>query len=199
MCTDTLGLTMRGHSSSEAPMAADTWELLTRLVDVAKSVSESDRACLRNIVEKYFPMLPGSPRYSDAIGARSLGGGLASWQAKRVAAYVSENIGRSFRVRDLAALVQLSYGQFNRAFKVSFRETPTAYIIRQRIGVAQAQMLTTGHALSQVALECGMSDQAHFSRTFRRIVGQSPRLWRRQLASGFPALALNENDIARSR
>jgi AraC-like DNA-binding protein len=28
-----------------------------------------------------------------------------------------------------------------------------------------------------------LCDQAHFSRMFRRIVGESPRLWRRQFAS----------------
>jgi AraC family transcriptional regulator len=76
----------------------------------------------------------------------------------------------------------LSYSHFNRAFKVSFNETPTAYIMRQRVRLAQEKMLSTGHPLSRVALECGLCDQAHFSRMFRRVVGQSPRLWRRQFA-----------------
>jgi AraC-like DNA-binding protein len=109
-----------------------------------------------------------------------LRGGLAPWQARRVAEYVRENIGTSLRASELSKLVRLSYSHFNRAFKVSFRQTPTSYIMRQRVLLAQEKMLTTAQSLSQVALECGLCDQAHFSRMFRRIVGQSPKLWRIQ-------------------
>jgi AraC-like DNA-binding protein len=39
-------------------------------------------------------------------------------------------------------------------------------------------MLTTGASLSEIALSCGMSDQSHFTRSFRRIVGETPSSWR---------------------
>jgi AraC-like DNA-binding protein len=39
-------------------------------------------------------------------------------------------------------------------------------------------MLTTGASLSEIALSCGMSDQSHFTRSFRRIVGEAPSAWR---------------------
>jgi AraC-like DNA-binding protein len=35
--------------------------------------------------------------------------------------------------------------------------------------------------LSEIALSCGMSDQSHFTRAFRRIVGETPHSWRRTL------------------
>jgi AraC-like DNA-binding protein len=50
---------------------------------------------------------------------------------------------------------------------------------------AQVIMLNTREPLSQVALDCGMFDQAHFTRMFRKVVGISPSLWRRQF-SRFP-------------
>jgi len=32
--------------------------------------------------------------------------------------------------------------------------------------------------LSQIALECGMCDQAHFTRVLRKIAGVNPAAWR---------------------
>jgi transcriptional regulator GlxA family with amidase domain len=142
---------------------SETPSLLARLVEAAAAASPDHEA-------------------AGALRTRAPRGGLAPWQIKRVAAYVHGHIGTSLRASELAKLVRLSYSHFNRAFKVSFQETPTAYIMRQRMRLAQDKMLTTGHPLSQVALECGLCDQAHFSRMFRRIVGESPRLWRRQFA-----------------
>jgi AraC family transcriptional regulator len=129
------------------------------------------------------PALP-----ADSSGSRNAPcawlarGSLAPWQSKRVAAYVREHIGTRVTANDLASLVKLSTNHFQRAFKVSFQQTPAKYVLQQRMRAAQRLMLTTEHPLSRIALECGLYDQAHFSRVFRRVVGQSPQLWRRQFA-----------------
>jgi AraC-like DNA-binding protein len=39
-------------------------------------------------------------------------------------------------------------------------------------------MLTTSAPLSEIALSCGMNDQSHFTRLFRRMVGETPSSWR---------------------
>lgn len=108
-------------------------------------------------------------------------GGLAPWQAKLVRAHIESNISRNLRVADLAGLVQLSLGHFFRSFRVSFGQPPLTYVKVRRIRHAQVLMLNTREPLSQIALDCGMYDQAHFTRVFRRVVGVSPSVWRRQL------------------
>jgi AraC-like DNA-binding protein len=40
-------------------------------------------------------------------------------------------------------------------------------------------MLTTSESLSQIALACGLADQAHLSRRFRQVTGTTPGAWRR--------------------
>jgi AraC-like DNA-binding protein len=45
-------------------------------------------------------------------------------------------------------------------------------------------MLSSRCSLLRIALECGMCDQAHFTRVFRRIVGINPNAWRRQFPVG---------------
>ena len=112
-------------------------------------------------------------------------GSLAPWQEKRLVAYIESNIGLSLHVADLAGLVQLSISHFSRAFSASFGEPPFAYIRARRIRHAQIMLLNTREPLSRVALECGMNDQAHFTRVFRKIVGVTPGLWRRRSATRF--------------
>lgn len=106
-------------------------------------------------------------------------GGLAGWQKRRVIEHVERHLDTSLLADDLAAVARLSTGHFSRAFKISMGETPHSYIIRCRIRRAQILMLETGDTLSQIAYACGLTDQAHLTRLFRRIVGTTPMIWRR--------------------
>ena len=78
-------------------------------------------------------------------------------------------------VENLARQVSLSASHFSRAFKTSFGTTPHMYIIRLRLELAQRLMLTTQDSLSQIALLCGLADQAHLSKVFRLRGRRDPR------------------------
>ncbi|MBK1837218.1 helix-turn-helix transcriptional regulator [Azospirillum sp. YIM B02556] len=103
---------------------------------------------------------------------------LAAWQVRRVTAHVDAHLAGSIRNRDLAAAAKLSCGYFCQAFKDSFGCPPHAYIMRRRVQRAKELLETTDTPLSEIALDCGFSDQSHFSRIFRRVTGEVLRLWR---------------------
>ncbi|MGH8136652.1 MAG: helix-turn-helix domain-containing protein [Steroidobacteraceae bacterium] len=109
--------------------------------------------------------------------------GLAPWQIRRVLTYVDSNLDTPIRNKDLAAVARLSEFHFNVAFRKSVGHSPHEYIIQRRIERAQGLMLSTAKALSDIAAECGLADQPHFTRLFRRFVGESPAAWRRARAS----------------
>lgn len=46
---------------------------------------------------------------------------------------------------------------------------------RSDILLGQELMIRTEEPLAQMALSCGLCDQSHFTRTFERVVGMSPR------------------------
>jgi AraC family transcriptional regulator len=106
-------------------------------------------------------------------------GGLAAWQMRRLTEHVDANIGRRISISELAALLHLSPSHFHRAFKSAFGVAPHRYLARRRVEVAQGLMLTTHNTLSEIALQCGLADQSHLSRWFRRVVGETPHAWRR--------------------
>jgi transcriptional regulator GlxA family with amidase domain len=60
------------------------------------------------------------------------------------------------------------------------------YVTRQRVELAQRLLLTTEDSICQISLACGMCDQAHLTRVFRRVVGESPLAWRRRHAVAPP-------------
>ena len=120
------------------------------------------------------------PNPTDSTPVR---GGLTPWVVRKISNFIDANLDSAIRVDNLAALANLSRYHFSRAFRQSFDESPHAYIMRRRIERAQGLMLTSVVPLGQIAVECGLADQAHFTKLFRRLVGESPGVWRRARAT----------------
>lgn len=116
---------------------------------------------------------------TEATTKEEVRGGLSPWQIRKVTSYLEAHLHRTIRNEDLATIARLNASYFSRAFRISFGEPPHEYVIRRRVERAQGLMLSTDASLSEIALECGLADQAHLCRLFRRIVGQSPGAWRR--------------------
>jgi AraC family transcriptional regulator len=183
-------LVMRSDESSGVEMFnSDSGSLslvAARLVDAACFARDGDYEAAQAYIAQAVALLRGEPRMITASarpperGAQeTVRGGLAAWQKRRLIAYIDTHVARRIRIENLAALLDLSVGHFCRAFKSTFGLSAHDYLMRRRIEVAQGLMLTTSDPLGAIALSCGMSDQSHFSRWFRRIVGETPHQWRR--------------------
>ena len=119
----------------------------------------------------------------SAARSKSIRGGLAPWQIRRLTTHIETNLDAAIRTKDLARLAKLSSFHFCRAFRDSVGESPHSYVMRRRVERAQGLMLTTNASLGQIAADCGLADQAHFNKLFRRFVGESPGVWRRARAT----------------
>jgi AraC family transcriptional regulator len=152
------------------------------LDDIRRSIGrdpEGARAAALRLATILTPLIGGEP-----VPVR---GGLAPWQKRKVDRHIQQSLERTMRVKDLAEQVSLSVSHFCRAFKESFGTSPHLHLTRLRVGRAQRLMLTTNDPLTQIALACGMADQAHFSKVFRREVGEPPNTWRRRNRTGAEA------------
>ena len=106
-------------------------------------------------------------------------GRLLAWQVRKVREYVDSHIAGPIRVADLCALIQRSEAHFSRAFKRTFGASPHAFVIERRLELAGQYMLQTEAPLSDIALRCGFTDQAHLCNHFRQATGETPAAWRR--------------------
>jgi len=155
-----------------------------QLVEAACRAMDGDSQGTRAHIARAVALLDGNPGSSVTSRTGDRGprqiprGGFAAWQSRRLAAHVNANLAGKIVIKDLAATLHVSVGHFCRAFKHTFGMPARIWIRQRRIELAQGLMLTTGASLSEIALSCGMSDQSHFTRSFRRIVGETPSSWR---------------------
>lgn len=157
---------------------ADRAMQLARLVVDAERRIGSDPDRVRGLLHQAAALLV------DQIARLKVeppGGRLAPWQVRRAIRFIDENLGRRFHVRELAAALRLSPGYFSHAFRDSFGRSAKSYVIEQRIERAKRLMIETRQSLFYIAKACGFADQAHFSRTFHLIVGDTPSHWRRAM------------------
>ncbi len=174
--------------------------LAYRLLAQAQAALDDDlsaaRACLGQLSSLLKSHRLGPPASSNAPPAPK--GGLAPWQMRRVAAHVQVNLGQRIHVESLAGLVRLSTSHFCRAFKVSFGQTPHAYVMDRRLDLARHMMLTTSESLCQISVVCGLADQAHLTRLFRRHFDETPYQWRRawRQNAGSPVGAFSPSGLA---
>ena len=157
--------------------------VMAELCSAIRSALDDERCTaeesLRRAVEILEDLGEETAAPPDAVG-----GGLAPWQIRKVSSYIDAQLSRSIRNEELAALVRLNTSHFGRAFRTSFGQPPHDYVIRRRIERAQGLMLSTDAPLSDIAFDCGLADQSHLTRLFRRIAGESPRAWRRARIRG---------------
>jgi AraC family transcriptional regulator len=152
--------------------------VMAELCSAIRSALDDERSTAEDSLRRAAEILQEMGETAAAAPGQ-LRGGLAPWQIRKVTSHVEAHLDRPIRNEDLAALVRLNPSHFGRAFRNSLGEPPHEYVIRRRVERAQGLMLSTDASLSEIALDCGLADQSHLTRLFRRIVGESPSAWRR--------------------
>ncbi|GGO73275.1 AraC family transcriptional regulator [Bowmanella pacifica] len=96
---------------------------------------------------------------------------------QKLADYIQENATDDVSLDSLCDQSGYSAGHLVRAFKQYFGLTPHAYLLNCRVQLGQ-RALKQGQPIAQTALELGFADQAHFQRTFKRLLAATPNQYR---------------------
>ena len=107
-------------------------------------------------------------------------GGLTALQLRRIKEFVDAHISKQIGISELANLVGLSRFYFIRAFKQSVGLSPYQYVLSERISVAKELLLKRDLSIGAVALLVGFSDASQLNRTFLKLTGITPTVFRRE-------------------
>lgn len=140
---------------------------------------------------------PAGPRFSELIGGaliayvakmlfgaperhRASGTALSPKEVDAVRDYVEAHLGEDIRMPELAALLEMSPSHFRLQFGRAMGMPPLRYVLTRRIERAKAALLAGDVALSELAAHLGFCDQSQFTRSFRAVVGTTPKRYRTQ-------------------
>ena len=142
--------------------------LTDRAVDVADIFGARGRRLLNELPE--LTWRAAADRLIDAIAGRV---------EDRAAPELGRALARASRVEDLRRLLGSSARALHRRLVESAGLAPKRALRVERLHAA-LHRIGRGASLSAAALDAGYSDQAHFTRESRSLLGESPVAWRRR-------------------
>lgn len=85
---------------------------------------------------------------------------------------------KNLSLSSIAEQVSLSETYFSTLFKQELEQSFVKYLSGIRIERAKALLEQTDSKIFDIAIQCGFSDEAYFSRVFKKITGIAPSEWR---------------------
>ena len=97
----------------------------------------------------------------------------------RVIDYLRDNLDKPLKLEDLAKVACFSEYHFHRVFRAMTGETVNDFTNRLRLEKAARLLKRTRQSATEIALECGFSSSATFSRSFNKAFKTSPTQYRK--------------------
>jgi YesN/AraC family two-component response regulator len=97
---------------------------------------------------------------------------------RKAMAYIHAHYAEPITREEIADHIGISADYLTDCFRQELGIPPITYIRRYRIRQACELLRSSNQSITQLALAVGFSDSAHFTRTFQREVGMTPRAYR---------------------
>lgn len=96
-------------------------------------------------------------------------------------AYVQRHLSAKLTVNELSQQCFISERHLNNLFRRELGVTPGQYLDDQLMSAAQRLLILTTDSIRQISDALGFSDQFYFSRKFKKVCGQTPLQYRKDI------------------
>jgi len=105
-----------------------------------------------------------------------------SWKGlDRAVVFIHENYRAQLRVQTVSRIAGMSSSTFSKAIKKETGMSFAKYVNNYRISKSLDLLRNDGFSMSDIAFECGFTNQFHFTRVFKKITSTSPLQYRKSL------------------
>lgn len=163
-----------GHASS---WLESTLDLISEESTATRPGSES---LINRLTEALFILVVRAHLESLEGGHPSWLLGLRDARIARALGSIHQEPQRRWTVQDLANRALMSRTAFSERFRQLVGEPPLHYLTRWRMQLAANQLRDESKSMIEVAEAVGYRAEASFSRTFKRLWGVPPGVWRRE-------------------
>ncbi len=153
--------------------------------NAVKSAPDGHTLLMQTSSSTALPALHAAAHQAHAENAGPLPTSAEQKLLKRLGAAAADG---QLRVPELAARCGVSRERLHRVVKRWIGLSPSEYLRTARLHHAKSLLAATGSP-AQAAFECGFSDQAHFTRWFRKAFGYTPGDWLRAAPDSAPGSA----------
>lgn len=167
------------HLSNESVYIAkcDLEELMTHIIRLLSKDGPVDYDRLAASVLELFQQAFPSP-YRSRPSAKRI--------PEIIKNYIDTHINEKITLDDISKSLYISKSHIERAFKKEYDQTPLAYCVNQKIEHVASMLITTDYPLTQIAQQFGFADVKYLSKCFKRIKGQTPIEYKRNMLANDP-------------
>ncbi|SMP70726.1 DUF3788 family protein [Anoxynatronum buryatiense] len=102
-----------------------------------------------------------------------------AWEAiQKSLDYIEKSLSEDIKIEILASVADLSPYYFQRLFRRLVKKSVQEYVKLRRLAKASEELKNKEKRIIDVALNCGFSDHANFTRTFKELYGMTPKEYR---------------------
>lgn len=165
--------TLMGKDSTLESMALLFKQEMHRLGLGGRLFSESLANCFATHLLRYHCAFEACPR--------NYKGGLSTRKLRLAIDYIQANLDQKLSLRIIAQELHMSQFYFSELFKQSMGIPPYKYVLQQR--VERSRQLLKNHELpiTDIAYQCGFANQTHLTKHFRKVIGMTPKKYRKTI------------------
>lgn len=155
------------------------FQIFESMLHLLQSEKDKDSLVFQSLTNTVIHYIVNNSRPIDQRNAPGERVFLTKYSLSKINRYISENIDRKINISEIADLIPLSVYHFSRVIKHQTGMSPHQYITEKRIEMAKSMLKDNQKPLTDVALECGFSNQSHFTTAFKNATQITPGLYRR--------------------